>query len=144
MASLGKPSALVRPTEDTKFHIDYDWWERSNDDLRIYLLSHLPKEQRDYLGQVEDDHIVDFIDPDTAEVFQFNALQLALREASKSPEFITQHTPMVDGVFRVFLRNNNQPLSPNELADELDKKAKYILRTLGGRTIYKGIRPYTS
>lgn len=144
MSSLGKPSALVRPTEDTKFHIDYDWWERSNDDLRIYLLSHLPIEKREYLSQVEEDKIVDFIDPDTAEVFQFNALQLALREASKSPEFITEHTSMVDGVFRLFLRNNNQPLSPNELAEKLDKSAKSILRTFGGRTVYKGIRPYTS
>lgn len=144
MSSLGKPSALVRPTVDTKFHIDYDWWERSNEDLRIYLLSHLPAEQRNYLSQVPEDEVVDFIDPDTAEIFQFNALQLALQEVAKSPEFITPHTATVDGIFRVFLRNKNHPLSPRELADELDKTPETILRTLSGKNIYKGIRPYTS
>ena len=36
-----KPSALVKPTLDTTFHIDYSWWDRTGEDLRTYLLSHL-------------------------------------------------------------------------------------------------------
>ena len=44
-----KPSALIKPTLDTTYHIDYSWWER-NDDLRTYLLSHLPPEQRERIS----------------------------------------------------------------------------------------------
>lgn len=141
MASLGKPSALVRPTLDTKFHIDYDWWERSNDDLRIYLLSHLPSERRSQLSQASEGEVVDYVDTDTAEVFQFDALQLALQEAAKDPEFITPQTATVDGIFRIFLRNKNQPLTSRELGDQLGKSPDTILRTISGRQIYKGIRP---
>jgi hypothetical protein len=88
--------------------------------------------------------IVDYIDPDTAEVFQFDALQLAIQEAAKDPEFITSQIATVDGIFRIFLRNKNRPLTPRELADQLGKSAETILRTLSGRQIYKGIRPILS
>jgi len=40
---------LVRPTLDTKFHIDFDWWERADRELEVYLRSHLcPEHQETY------------------------------------------------------------------------------------------------
>jgi hypothetical protein len=33
MTKLSKPSMLIKPTLDTKFSVDYDWWERSSEDL---------------------------------------------------------------------------------------------------------------
>ena len=41
-----KPFKLVRPTLDTLFYIDYDWWEREGRELRVYLRSHLCSENR--------------------------------------------------------------------------------------------------
>jgi hypothetical protein len=31
-----------RPSLDTKFHIDYDWWESSGKDLRAWLYGVMP------------------------------------------------------------------------------------------------------
>lgn len=142
MSQPGKPSALIKPTLNTKFHIDYDWWDRSRDDLRTYLLSHLPQDVRDDLLQSAEDRLIDHIDPQTGEVFQLDALQLALRDAAQDPAFINPQTSLVDSVFRVFIRNNNMPLSPKQLAEETRRPAATILKTLSGQRIYKGIRPY--
>jgi hypothetical protein len=140
----GKPSVLVKPQLDTKFHIDYDWWERSREDLRIYLLSHLMPEQRERVSQSEHNHVIDYIDPDTGEVFQLDELQHAIQTAANDPNFINEQTSLVDSVFRVFLRNNNTPLTPHELERIIHRPAETILKTFSGIRIYKGIRPYTS
>lgn len=142
MATPSKPSMLMKPTLDTRFHIDYDWWERTaGEDLRIYLLSHLPQEQRDSITQ-NTQSTVDYIDPETGEVSQVDELTLRLRIAAESPDFITPETSLVDGVFRVLLRNGNTPVSSRELAELTDRPAATILKMLSGAQIYKGIRPY--
>ncbi len=138
----GKPSALVKPTLNTRFHIDYDWWERSPEDLRVYLLSHLLPEQRERLSASGEDHVVDFVDPETGEVTQLDELQLAIQLAARDPNFINPQTPTVDSIFRVFLKNNNKPMSPKELAPIINRPAETILKTLSGGRIYKGIRPF--
>ncbi len=144
MAISGKPSALIKPTLDTKFHIDYDWWERTpGQDLRIYLLSHLSPQQRDRLSQITEARTIDYVDPDTAEVTRLDELQMAIRSAAADPGFIGGDASLVDSLFRVFLRNNNKPLSARELEEEIKRPAATILKTLTGGTIYKGIRPYT-
>lgn len=142
--SIPKPSALIKPTLDTQFHIDYDWWKRTPDDLRTYLLSHLPSEQRERLSQAAPDQVVDYIDPETGEVFQLDELRLAIQRAAEDPNFINEHTSLVDGIFRVFLKHNNTPMTPNELAKFTGRPAETILKTLSGKRIYMGIRPYLS
>jgi hypothetical protein len=136
----GKPTVL-KPTADTKFHIEYDWWEHENEDLRVYLLTHLPPEKREYFQNLEEVRVVDYIHPETAEVFRLDELQLALQEASRSADFINPQTSLVDSVFRVFLATGNQPRSSRELAEATGRDATTILRTFGGVKIYKGIRP---
>ena len=144
MQTTGKPSALIKPTLDTLYHIDYTWWDRSDEDLRIYLLSHLPPEQREQLNQVTENSIVDYIDPDTGEVFQLSELSLAIQQAAKDHNFINPHTSVVDSIFRVFLANGNEPQSPRNLAERIGRPASLILKTLSGGRIYKGIRPTQS
>ncbi len=136
------PGNRIKPTLDTRFHIDYSWWEREDRDLRTYLISHLLPDQRArFENDDEQQHTVDWIDPETAEVRQVDALQQALVEASRDSQYITDHTTLVDAVFRVFLANNNQPLSPTELSKSINRPASTILRTLSGAQVYKGIRP---
>ncbi|MCU0497582.1 MAG: hypothetical protein MUF87_09550 [Anaerolineae bacterium] len=143
MSIPGKPSTLIKPTLDTKFHIDYDWWERTpGEDLRVYLLSHLPHERREQLANAAEIRAIDYIDPHTGEVSPLDELHLAIRVAAEHPQFITKDISLVDSIFRVFLQNNNHPLSAHELAAITGRDAKTIVRTLGGTTIYKGIKPY--
>jgi hypothetical protein len=140
--STDKPSMLIKPTLDTKYHIDYGWWERSGEDLRMYTLSHVLPEQREQLVQASEERVVDYIDPDTAEVFQVNELGLAIQIAAKDPNFISPQTPLVDSIIRVFLSNGNAPLSARELEERIGRPAATILRMLSGSTVWKGIRPY--
>ncbi len=68
-APTGKPNALAKPTLDTPFHIDYSWFERTGEDLRREILSQLSPEQRERLSQSgEEEQLLDFVDPVTAEV----------------------------------------------------------------------------
>ncbi|MBN1565866.1 MAG: hypothetical protein JXA10_18630 [Anaerolineae bacterium] len=141
--SASAASRRIKPTLNTKFHIDYDWWEKEGRELRVYLLSHLSTEQRDFFIDNKDTEEIDWIDPKTAEVRKIDALQRALREASQREDFITTRTSLVDGVFRVFLANHNTPLTPIELGERTGRSPMTILRTLSGTTVYKGLRPVT-
>ncbi len=137
-----KPAShRIKPTLDTKFHIDYSWWEREDRDLRTYLISHLLPEQRTHFDFNQDDKVIDWVDPETAEVRRVDALQQALATAAQDPQYISEHTTLVDAVFRVFLANSNKPLTPNELGKRINRPPTTILRTLAGTQVYKGLRP---
>ncbi|HEX7432989.1 MAG TPA: hypothetical protein VF326_04985, partial [Anaerolineaceae bacterium] len=56
--------------------------------------------------------------------------------------FLTEHTTLVDAVFKILLASGNNPISPNQLGKRLGRPADTILKTLGGYTVYKGIRPH--
>ena len=142
--SKPKPSAVIKPTLDTKFHLDYDWWQREKNDLRAYMVTHLPAEQRDKFTEAAEDKIVDYIDTKTGEIFRLDELGLAIQEAAKRPDFINPQTSLVDCVFRVFLANGNKPRSPKELEEDTGRDAKTILKTFGGLTVYRGIRTVQS
>jgi hypothetical protein len=139
--SASAASRRIKPTLETKFHIDYEWWNRDERELRIYLISHLASEQREFFIAHQDTEEIDWIDPVTAEVRRIDALQRALKEASQREDFITPRTSLVDAVFRVFLANQNAPLTPIELGEQISRPPMTILRTLTGATVYKGIRP---
>jgi hypothetical protein len=135
---------LIKPTNKTKFHIDFDWWERESREFRVYLTSHLCSEHQAAFADYTGEDVIDAIDPETAEVRREDGIQFTLRtHCSQAPDFITQHTSLVDAVFRVFIANGNQPLSPEELAERIKRpgQANTILRTLAGARVYKGLRP---
>jgi len=134
---------LLKPTLDTKFHIDMSWWEKEGRNLRVHLLSHLCPECREKFKTHRETELIDWVDPETAEVTQVDGLWQALRtHCSQLPNYINEYTPLVDTVFRVFLANGNTPLSPRELYQIIGKRSpEAILRTIGGRQVYMGIKP---
>lgn len=86
--------------------------------------------------------MIDWIDPDTAEVFSVDGLQHTLMtHCARQPDFLTLTTSLVDSVFRIFLANGNTPLTPTQLGEVTHRPPETILRTLSGSTVYKGIRP---
>jgi hypothetical protein len=135
---------LVKPTSRTKFHIDFSWWERESREFRVYLMSHLcPEHQTEYAEHTNVD-VIDSIDAETAEVQPVDQIQHVLHShCAQRAGFITEHTSLVDAVFRVFIANGNQPLTPEELAERIERphQAQTILRTLSGGRVYKGLRP---
>jgi len=135
-------SLLVKPTLDTKFHIDFGWWAREGRELKVDVAKHVKPEFLEALNAYAGGEVLDEVDAETGEVRQVDMLQYMLRTQCKPLEtFLTEHTSLVDVVFHTFLANGNRPLSPNELAEKLNRPANTILRTLAGRTVYKGLRP---
>jgi hypothetical protein len=138
-----KRMSLVRPTLQTRYHIDFDWWSKNERDWRVYLRSYLCPEHQEAFANMQPDEMVDWVDPETAEVQQVDGIQnVLITHCARQEEFITEHTTLVDAAFRVFLANGNTPLTTVELAEQLHKQPMVILKTLSGMRVYKGIRPY--
>jgi hypothetical protein len=138
----GKKFSLVKPTLETCFHIDFDWWSKNDRSWRVYLRSELCPEHQKAFEEMPNEQDVDWVDPETAEVHQVDGLQQVLiAHCAKQEGFITPHSTLVDAAFRVFLANGNAPLTPIELSERLGRPADTILKTLSGIRVYKGIRP---
>lgn len=135
---------LVRPTVDTRFHIDFGWWEKADRDWEVYLRSHLCEQHQASYADLETSSMVDSVDPLTAEVTRVPGIQhIVISHCSKLPDYITPQTTLVHAVFRVFLANGNTPLSSAQLGERLGRPALTILKTLSSPRVYKGIRPHT-
>jgi hypothetical protein len=137
--------SLVRPSLNTKFHIDFDWWDRAERDLEVYLRSHLCPTHQETYADVDPARKVDHVDPETGEVTRVAGIQhVLISHCAQQPGYLTGQTSLVNAVFRVFLSNGNTPLSPEELSERIGRPAQMILRTLTGPRVYKGIRPYAA
>ena len=137
-----KPAPLVKPTLETPFHIDFEWWERQGRDMRVYLRSYLCAEHRAVFEAHTDVEEIDWIDEETGEVTRVDGLQHVLRvHCSLQPDYIAPSTSLIDAIFRVFLSNNNKPLTSVELGARIRRDPAMILRALSGARVYKGLRP---
>lgn len=126
--------------ENTRFHIDFEWWEQSSLDLKTYLSSRLQL-GGDIPLDLEADAI-DVVDARTGEVRRVDGFQYVLQAYFKQlPDDFIKRASLVDAVFCILLGNANQPLSAAELGDRVQRPPEVIVKTLGGRTIYQGIRP---
>jgi len=140
-----KRSSLVKPSINTPFHVDFEWWKKNERDWHVYLRSLLCAEHQETFANVEQGQTIDWVDPATAEVKPVEGVQNALMtHCVKQPDFLTQQTALVEAVFRLFLSNGNVPMSSSDLSARLQRPAQTILRTLAGPRVYKGIRPYSA
>ena len=148
MSDTGTPvslPALVRPTVDTPFHVDFEWWKRRNLAFDVEVRAHLCPTHRDaYLHRPGTEEI-DWVDEETGEVTRVDGLQHVLRvHCSKQPAYFSKGLPLVEAVLRVFLSNGNGPLTSRELGNITGRPPERILRTLAGHRVYKGLRPARS
>jgi len=140
----GKRPSLVKPSVNTPFHIDFEWWQKSERDWHVYLRTLLCAEHQETFANAEEGQTLDWIDPITAEVKPVEGVQnVLMTHCVKQPGFLTQQTALVEAVFRSFLSNGNMPMTSNDLSAKLNRPAETILRTLAGARVYKGIRPFS-
>ncbi|HXV42992.1 MAG TPA: hypothetical protein VEC96_08005 [Anaerolineae bacterium] len=133
----------VKPTLDTKFHIDFAWWKKQSQNLGAYLQSHLCSEAKAAYSNQTPNQTFDWVNPETGEVFQIDMLWYTIQtECGEQPNFIDENMPLTRAIFRLFIANDNIPLTPLEIHEKLRKKnPDLILRTIGGHQVYEGIRP---
>jgi hypothetical protein len=138
-----KRLSLVKPTVDTPFHIDFNWWSQNDREWRVHLLGLLtPEEQERFANIIEGDELVDWVDPETGEVHQVDGLQhVLITHTAQKEGFLDEHTALTEAIFRLLLKSGNAPMTVVEIADELGRDPKHILRTLSGVRVYRGIRP---
>lgn len=135
-----KPSLLKKATADTRFYIDYDWWDKSDLDLKTYLLTRLDIGE-DINLELETDE-VDLIDVETGEVTRVDGFQYVVQAYfSQLPDDFVTRTSLVDAVFCVLLANANKPMTAAEIAQRVKRSSSTIIKTMGGPKIYQGVRP---
>jgi hypothetical protein len=135
--------SLLKPSIKTPFHIDFEWWKQNERDWHIFLRSLLCSEHQNAFADAEEGKMIDWIDPQTAEVKPVDGVQHALMShCALLPDFTDAHTALVEAVFRIFLVNGNVPMSADDLAKQLNRPADTILRTISGPRVYRGLRPY--
>ncbi len=132
---------LFRPTENTRFHIDYSWFEKNGQDVRVLVYKCLTPEQQDRLGD-NTSEMFDYVDEMTGEVERIDRMVHILQtESATDPNFVTPRTPVFEAAFRIFLLNRNRPLTAVELSERMGRKPADVLAQLSGRSVYNGIRP---
>ncbi|MCP4425416.1 MAG: hypothetical protein GY803_13060 [Chloroflexi bacterium] len=135
-----KATLRTRVTADTKFYVDYDWWEKSDLDIKTYLYTRLPIEDETSLDMERE--VVDLVDSQTGQVRQVDGFQYVIQiYFSQLPKDFLLHTSMVDAIFCALLANANEPMTAQELADQVRKPITIVLKTLSGPRVYQGIRP---
>lgn len=133
--------SLIRPSKDTPFQIDFEWWRSNDNSWQVHLQSCLCAEHQEIMKDLNS-ATIDYVDPVTAEVAEVDAVQhVLITHCALQPDFITEYTSLVEAVFRTFLANGNTPLSAVQLSERIGKPALTILKTLSGPKVYKGIRP---
>ena len=137
-----KRFSLVKPTLNTPFQIDFEWWKEHDNNWRVFLQSCLcPKHQASFAAG-DSQNWIDWVDPETAEIRLVDGLQHTLMShCAKQDDFVTPNTTMVDAVFRVLLAHGNEPMTAIQLGEILNRPPETILRTFSGAQVYKGIRP---
>lgn len=138
----GNRLRLVKPTLQTPFHIDFEWWKQNDRSWQVYIQNYLPEDIQESLAEAGEDQRIDIVDVQTAEVHQVDALQhLLITHYANRDDFITETTSFTESIFRLLLANGNAPLTPQELGEKLGRDPRMVLQTLSGPRVYKGIRP---
>jgi hypothetical protein len=139
----GKKFSLLKPTPQTPFHVDFEWWQANDNNWHIAIHDMLCPEHQAAFAGLADGHLIDWIDPETAEIKAMDGVQTTLiNHCAQQPGFLDQHTVLVDAIFRIFLASGNRTFTPIELGERLNRQPDIILKTLAGPRVYKGIRPY--
>ncbi len=140
-----KKFSLLKPTVQTPFHVDFDWWRANDNNWHLAMESLLCPEHQEAFASLAEGQMIDWVDPETAEVRPMDGVQNTLiNHCARQPGFLDEHTAVVEGVFRLLLANGNAPMTPEELAIRLNRPADVILKTIAGPRVYKGLRPYIS
>ena len=138
-----KKNTFTRPTLNTLFHIDFDWWQENDQNWKSFLKGYLCSyHQKLFTDNGNDDMLGDSIDSDTGEIKKKDILiDIIEKHCSHQEGFLPENGTLTDSVFRLFLSNGNQPLTADQMSTLINRPAGTILKTLSSGRIYRGIKP---
>lgn len=143
MSDTEKKPAYVKVAADTPLYIDFKYWKSKEQNWRSILVGYLCDEHKAIFANGGSSlELIDAVDPETGEVKQIDViLDHIFSHCSQQEGFVPENGPLTDCIFRMLLANGNQPITPAEMAERLNKPANTIIKTLTSRT-YRGIRPF--
>jgi hypothetical protein len=138
-----KLTRIARPTLETRFHVDWSWFERNHFNAEKVIRDQLTPKVAKRFPVDAPIATVDYVNPQTGEVTPLDALREAIiNECQWEPRYLTGDIPLVQAVLRVFLANHNQPLTVIEIAQRLERiDPDPILRVLTSSGVQMGIVP---
>ena len=143
MPEVKRPSSLIKPTAETLYHLDFDWWQENDSNWRIFLFEFLCPEHQAFFNDKADTTKIDSVDPETAEIRQVDGLLFELmNHCAKQEGFISANLPIIAKVLRTFLSNGNHPLSASALSEIVSRPIATVLATLSGPQVFKGIKQF--
>ena len=124
---------------NTPFHIDLKWWESRQRNLGRFLAEILGEEETAEL----DGDPIDYIDTETAEVFQIDPLWArVLTEKAHRPDYISPATPLTNAVLRALIENLNRPMTVVQLHRRINRGSpEALLRMMKTARTHYGIVP---
>jgi hypothetical protein len=88
-----KKFSLIKPTLQTPFHIDFEWWRINDTNWHVALQSLLCPVHQEAFAGLPEDQMIDWVDPESAEVRQLDGLQNTLIiHCAQQPGFLDEHT----------------------------------------------------
>jgi hypothetical protein len=129
----------LRTDIQTPFHIDFDWWAAQGRNVRRFLIEILGDDEEVPMAEGP----MDYIDPDTAEVYELDPLMAkVLIERANRPDYITSATPLTNAVLRALIENLNRPMTPVDMHRRINRTSpEAILRVLHTARLTYGIVP---
>jgi hypothetical protein len=119
-----------------RWFIDFKWLEKNNRSFLVLARGALCPQCREQMEEKKEKLAAD-------------ELLAHIQDCcSQSPEFITESSPLLESVFRLFLANGNQPLELEEMSKQLAKRrggapkvvsVAVLARLLGNERFY-GLR----
>jgi hypothetical protein len=116
----------VEIVEEARYFIDQQWYDDRGLSFGIVAQSRLCHSCANKLGTFTEERYP-VIDPKTKRVtFEFRKMPYAanplpiIRDCcSRSRDYVTPETPLLEAIFRVFLANGNQPMTPSTIREHL-------------------------
>ena len=123
-----------------RWFIDLGWFQQNNRSISALAQSYLCAKCRKQLSA------------EGKEISESDLLTTIKDCCSHAPEFITGQLPILESIFRFFLANGNQPLTLEELGEQLSERrggdtsrtSEEILLRLLKSDQYYGLRPVPS
>lgn len=135
-----KATSFKRATPETRFQIDYGWWDEEGLDMKTYLYSRLPAGEEVSMDADFDE--VDLVDPQTGEVKRVDGFEYVLQtQIGQMTNDYAARVPLAEAIFYALLANANQPLTAIALAEKVGRSPDVVIKTVAGPTVYLGIRP---
>lgn len=121
-----EPRDVETVQEEARYFIDPQWYESRGLSFNNVMQARFCQSCAAKLGTFETER-VPTVDPKTKRVtfevrnvpFGSNPIKTIREDCSKSRDYITSETPLLEAIFRVFLANGNQPMPLSTVREHL-------------------------